>query len=219
MFTYYKKRVIIAMPKLLKGGCTLMKKKTIVFIGAPGAGKGSRIEECVKIGYTPISSGNLLRKAGFDLSSGKLIEDGIVVSLVKDAIEKTEGNIILDGFPRTISQAEELEKQCIAVDKIIFIDISCEEAVRRAVNRLICSKCQAVYTKTAYKPPKKEGICDLCGESLTQRSDDNEETVRKRFSIFEELTFPILDFYKSKGIEIAVFDAETDADEKILSMI
>ena len=196
-----------------------MEKKTIVFIGAPGAGKGSRIEECVKFGYTPISSGNLLRKAGFDLSSGKLIEDGIVVSLVKDAIEKTEGDIILDGFPRTVSQAEELEKQSIKVDKIIYIKISQEEAVRRAVNRLICSKCQSVYTKTAYKPPKIEGICDLCGESLTQRTDDNEETVRKRFEIFEEITFPIIDFYESRGIEIAVFDAEIDADEKILSMI
>lgn len=196
-----------------------MEKKTIVFIGAPGAGKGSRIEECVKIGYTPISSGNLLRKAGFDLSSGKLIEDGIVVSLVKDAIEKTEGNIILDGFPRNISQAEELVKQSIKVDKIIYIKISQEEAVKRAVNRLICPNCYAVYTKTAYKPPIREGICDLCGEALIQRSDDNEETVRRRFSIFEDLTFKVIDFYKSIGIEIDVFDAETDADEKILSMI
>jgi len=196
-----------------------MEKKTIVFIGAPGAGKGSRIEECVKFGYTPISSGNLLRNAGFDLSSGKLIEDGIVVSLVKDAIEKTEGNIILDGFPRNISQAEELVKQSIKVDKIIYIKISQEEAVKRAVNRLICPNCYAVYTKTAYKPPIREGICDLCGEALIQRSDDNEETVRRRFSIFEDLTFKVIDFYKSIGIEIDVFDAETDADEKILSMI
>ena len=153
------------------------------------------------------------------MSSGKLIEDSIVVSLVKDAIGKAEGNIILDGFPRNVSQAEELEKQGVKVDKIVYIEISQDEAVKRAVNRLICSKCQATYTKTAYKPPKQEGICDLCGAELTQRADDNEETVRRRFSIFEELTFPLLDFYKSRGIQIDVFNAEKDEDDKILSMI
>lgn len=193
--------------------------KTIIFIGAPGCGKGSRIETCVKHGFTQISSGNLLREAGFDLSSGKLIEDSIVVSLVKDAIAKAKGNIILDGFPRNISQAKELEKQDIKVDKIIYIDISEEEAVYRAVNRLICPSCQAIYTKTSYKPPKQEGICDLCGASLTQRADDNEQTVRRRFNIFGELTYPLLDFYKSRGIQIDVFDAEVDREDKILEMI
>ena len=194
--------------------------KTIIFIGAPGAGKGSRIETCVKYGdYTQISSGNLLRKAGYDLSSGKLIEDSVVISLVKDAIEKSEENIILDGFPRTISQAEELEKQNVKVDKIIYIKIDQEEAVKRAMNRLICPKCQEVYTKTAYKPPKKEGICDLCGAGLIQRADDNEETIIKRFQIFKSLTFPILDFYKSRGIEVNIFNAETDEDDAILSLI
>lgn len=193
--------------------------KTIIFIGAPGSGKGSRIETCVKHGYTHISSGNLLRQAGFDLSSGKLIEDSIVVSLVKDAIEKTEGNIILDGFPRNVSQAEELEKQGVKVDKIIYIKISQKEAVKRAINRLICPKCQSVYTKTAYKPPKKRGICDLCGEKLIQRTDDNKETVRKRFNLFEEFTFPLLDFYISREVGFDVFDAENDEDDKILSMI
>ena len=196
-----------------------MKKKTLVFIGAPGAGKGSRIEECVKYGYTPISSGNLLRKAGYDLSSGNLIEDSIVVSLVKDAIEKAEGNIILDGFPRNISQAEELEKQGVVVDKIIYIDISCEEAVKRAINRLICSECQATYTKTAYKPPKEEGICDLCHGKLIQRADDNEETVRKRFKIFMDLTYPVFEYYKAKGTAIEVFDSEVNADEDIIQML
>lgn len=194
--------------------------KTIIFIGAPGAGKGSRIKTCVEQGnFTQISSGNLLREAGYDLSSGKLIEDSIVISLVKDAIEKAEGNIILDGFPRKLSQAEELERQNVKVDKIIFIKISQEEAVARAVNRLICPKCQEVYTKTDFKPPKKEGICDLCGAELTQRADDNEETVKRRFRDFEELTMPILDFYKSKGIKIEVFDAEADDNSKILELL
>ena len=138
---------------------------------------------------------------------------------MKNAIKKAEGNIILDGFPRNVSQAEELERQGVKVDKIIYIKISQEEAVKRAVNRLICPKCQATYTKTAYKPPKEEGICDLCGAELTQRADDNEETVRKRFEIFEEFTLPVLDFYKSRDIKIEVFDAETDKDNKILEML
>lgn len=193
--------------------------KTVIFIGAPGAGKGSRIEECVKLGYTPISSGNLLRKAGVDLSSGKLIEDSVVVSLVKDAIEKAEGNIILDGFPRNISQAEELERQNVVIDKIIYIEISCEEAVKRATNRLTCSNCMSVYTKTAYKPPKKEGICDLCGSQLIQRADDTKEVFEVRFKVFMENTYPILEYYKRKGIPVIVFDAEKNADEDILPML
>lgn len=194
--------------------------KTIIFIGAPGAGKGSRIKTCVEHGdYTQISSGNLLREAGIDVSSGKLIEDSIVIGLVKNAIERAPGNIILDGFPRNLSQAEELERQNVKVDKIVYIKISQEECVRRALNRLICPKCQATYTKTRYCPPKVEGICDLCGEALTQRADDNEETVAKRFQVFEEHTLPIVDFYKSRGVEIAVFDAETDDDSKILDLI
>lgn len=194
--------------------------KTIIFVGAPGAGKGTRIKTCVEHGdYTQISSGNLLREAGIDVSSGKLIEDSIVIGLVKAAIEKAKGNIILDGFPRNLSQAEELERQNVKVDKIVFIKISQEECVSRALNRLICPKCQATYTKTDYHPPKVEGVCDLCGEKLTQRADDNEETVKKRFKVFEELTLPILEFYKSRGIEIGVFDAEADDESKILELI
>lgn len=195
--------------------------KTIIFIGAPGAGKGSRISEVVKQGgYTQISSGNLLRAAGFDLSSGKLIEDSIVISLVKDAIEKAEGNIILDGFPRTLSQAEELERQNVVVDKIVYIKISQEETVKRAMNRLICPKCNAIYTKTDYNPPKVEGVCDVCSSKLTQRADDNEEaTVIRRFQDFEKLTMPILDFYKSRGVKIEVFDAEKDENSKILELV
>lgn len=194
--------------------------KTIIFIGAPGAGKGSRIETCVNQGgFTHISTGNLLRQAGYDLSSGKLIEDSIVIALAKDAIKKAKENIILDGFPRNVSQAKELEKQGVKVDKVIYITISREEAVKRAVNRLICPKCQAVYTKTAYKPPKHEGICDVCNTALIHRSDDNEETIGKRIDTFLSVTFPVLQYYYSKGIEVEVFDAEKDEDDAILSMI
>ena len=194
--------------------------KTIIFVGAPSCGKGSRIKTCVEHGdYTQISSGNLLREAGIDVSSGKLIEDSIVINLVKDAIERAQGNIILDGFPRNLSQAEELERQNVKVDKIIYIKISQEECVYRALNRLFCPKCQSTYTKNSYCPPKVEGICDLCGETLTQRADDNSETVEKRFKLFEEFTLPILDFYKSKGVEIAIIDAESDDDSKILELI
>jgi len=195
--------------------------KTIIFIGAPGSGKGSRIKECVKnADYTQISSGDLLRNAGFDLSSGQFVKDSIVVSIVKDAMKKAKGNIILDGFPRNISQAKELEKQGVKVDKIIHIKISPEEAVKRALNRLTCPNCNATYSKTGYNPPKKEGICDLCGEKLTQRSDDtNEGIIRERIKIYEEKTFPVIEFYKSKGIKIDVLDTAVDPNSKVLTMI
>lgn len=194
--------------------------KTIVFIGAPGAGKGSRIETCVKQrGFTHISSGDLLRKAGYDLSSGKLIDDGVVIPLVKEAIQKAKGDIILDGFPRNVAQAKKLEAAGVKVDKVVFINISREEAVRRAVNRLICPKCQAVYTKTDYKPPKQEGICDLCGSALTQRTDDNEATIAKRFDVFVNATYPVVMHYHNNGIEIGVFNADKDPDEEILNLV
>lgn len=194
--------------------------KTIVFIGAPGAGKGSRIETCVKQReFIHISSGDLLRKAGYDLSSGKLIEDSVVIPLVKDAIQKAEGDIILDGFPRNVSQAKKLEEAGVKVDKVIFINISQEEAIRRAVNRLICPKCQAVYTKTDYKPPKQEGICDLCGTALTQRTDDNEATIAKRFDVFANDTYPAVLHYHKKRIKVEVFNAEKDPDEAILNLV
>ena len=135
-------------------------------------------------------------------------------------MKKAKGNIILDGFPRNISQAKELEKQGVKVDKIIHIKISPEEAVKRALNRLTCPNCNATYSKTGYNPPKKEGICDLCGEKLTQRSDDtNEGIIRERIKIYEEKTFPVIEFYKSKGIKIDVLDTAVDPNSKVLTMI
>ena len=196
-----------------------MKKKTIIFIGAPGAGKGSRIDICVEKGYTPISMSKLIHAAGIDTSHGKLIEDSVVIPLLTNAIAKTDGNIILDGFPRTVSQAEVLEREKVKVDKIIYIKISEEEAVKRALNRLICPSCKEVYSKTSYKPPKVPGICDECGAKLIQRADDNEESLRKRIELFKRETYPILDFYKKRGYEISEFDAETNADEDILLML
>lgn len=194
-------------------------RKIILIIGAPGSGKGSRIDTCVKEGYTPISTSTLIHAAGIDTSHGKLIDDSVVIPLVTNAIVETAGDIILDGFPRNVSQAEALERENVKVDKIIYIKISEDEAVKRALNRLICSSCKETYSKTAYKPPKVDGVCDKCGAKLMQRADDNEQSLRKRFEVFKKETYPILDFYKARGYEISEFDAETNADEDILLMI
>lgn len=192
--------------------------KTIFFIGAPGSGKGSRGETCEReLGFKRIITGELVRALGFNLSN---VEDSFVAALVKDAIQKTNGNIIFDGFPRSIPQAEELDKLGVKVDKIIYFNISQEEAVKRIANRRICPKCKATYSLTYSKArPKKEGICDLCGEKLIQRADDNENAIRKKFKTFEEKTFALLDFYKAKGVEIRIFNSEIDEDSKILEIV
>lgn len=197
-------------------------KRKILLIGAPGSGKGMRIEECKKIGYTPISSGNLLREAGYDLSSGAFVQDNIVITIVKNAIEDIEtvkGNIILDGFPRNISQAKELEKSGINIDKVVYLNISKERSVKMILNRLTCSQCQTVYTKDAFKPPKIRGICDNCGGKLFQRKDDTKEIAERRFEEFQKKTLPLVNFYKKRKIEIIEIDAEKTLPKDIIEFL
>lgn len=194
-------------------------RKCILLIGAPGSGKGMRIEEFKKYGYTPVSSGNLLRKVGYDLSQGIFIEDSIVSTIVNDAIQKTEGNIVLDGFPRNVIQAVSFEQQHIQIDKIIYLNISKQKSVQMSLNRVICSQCQCVYTKDYYKHPKIEGICDVCGGKLVTREDDTKEVVEKRFDDFQEKTLPLIDFYKERKIEIIEINAETSLPKEIVKFL
>lgn len=186
---------------------------TIVVIGPPGAGKGTRIADAKEkvSGIETISTGALLRKSGIDTSSGALIDDDIVMSLLQNKINSIKSDIIiLDGVPRTLNQAMMMEKYGIEVDHVIYLPIEEEEAVRRAMNRLICPNCQEGYTKDDFKPSKIEGICDKCGSSLTQRSDDTPETVKRRLKIYQTETKPILDWYKAQGITIITVNTETD---------
>ncbi len=186
---------------------------TIVVIGPPGAGKGTRIADAKEkvSSIETISTGALLRKSGIDTSSGALIDDDVVMSLLQNKINSIKSDIIiLDGVPRTLNQAMMMEKYGIEVDHVIYLPIEEEEAVRRAMNRLICPNCQEGYTKDGFKPSRIEGICDKCGSKLTQRSDDTPETVKRRLKIYQTETKPILDWYKAQGITIITVNTETD---------
>lgn len=189
-----------------------------VLIGAPGCGKGTRIQQCVdKKGYIKIGTGDLLRKSGYDVSSGKLIEDKTVIELLNKELENYKydnSKIILDGFPRNISQAKMLI-QAVDINKVIYLTISEEESLKRATDRLICSnhECQATYTKSEFKRPKNMGICDICGSKLIIREDDKPETVKKRLKLFSEETKPVIDFFESKDIQIVTIDAMLPPEE------
>jgi len=190
-----------------------MERKIFVFFGAPASGKGTRIEILKDRGFTAISTSQLLKAAGFDLSGGNLISDDVVIKLVSEEISKTPGNIILDGFPRTIPQALSLIESGIHVDKVINIDAPVELLVKRACNRLTCPKCGEIFTKTNFKPPKVVGICDKCGTPLIVREDDKEEIAKKRIKIFYEKTLPVLDEFKKLGTPIITLDATLPPEE------
>lgn len=189
----------------------------IILLGAPGAGKGTQakfISE--KFGIPQISTGDMLREAvakGTELgkkakefmNQGKLVPDEIVVGIVKERIKQKdcERGFILDGFPRTIAQAEALDVMMAElgkkIDAVININITEEEVVKRIVNRRICRKCGAIY-HLIYDPPKKNGVCDKCGGELYQRDDDKEDVVRERFKVYRKNTEPLIEYYQRKGI-------------------
>ena len=190
----------------------------IIMLGAPGTGKGTVagiLQE--KKGFKQISTGDIFRKnikeqtelgkiADSYISKGNLVPDDITVELVKSVLdnEDIEKGIILDGFPRTVLQAEALDKmlkeQERQVDMVINLITPKEEIIERIVNRRICSnpECKAIYN-LVLNPPKKDGICDKCGSTLIQRKDDNEETVELRLKNYFEITSPLIEYYTKQG--------------------
>jgi adenylate kinase len=188
----------------------------IVFVGAPGSGKGTHARrQSERCGFAHVSTGDLLRDAvdkGTEIgkraqefmNAGKLVPDEIMMGLIRDLFDKAEGSpdIIFDGFPRTLAQAEELDEllseRGLAVDKVLLVDISEDDAVERLALRVSCPKCGAVHN-IASNPPKVQGVCDECGGKLEVRPDDREETVRARFNEFRALTEPVIGYYRSKG--------------------
>lgn len=199
----------------------------IVMLGAPGAGKGtiaSRLSK--KFGIPHISTGDIFReniKNGTDLGKkaksymdqGLLVPDELTCDLVMDRISEKdcEKGFILDGFPRTIPQAEALtdalSEKGEEMDYAINVILSDEKIIARMAGRRSCPKCGAIY-HTVTLPPKKEGICDKCGSELVQRADDNPETVKKRLAVYHEQTEPLIDYYHHQGIIV-----EVDGDDKV----
>lgn len=200
-----------------------------ILLGPPGAGKGTQAETIVREFSVPhISTGDIFRyniKEGTDLGKkakeymdqGLLVPDELTIELVKDRLLKDdcENGFLLDGFPRTIAQADALEDALKSMnqklDYVVNIEVSKELLVERAVGRRVCKDCGQTYHMT-FNAPSKEGICDRCGGELLQRKDDTEETVSKRISVYQEQTQPLIEYYSKKGIIVNI-DGEKPIDE------
>ena len=197
-----------------------------IFLGPPGAGKGTLAKEAAKFYNIPhISTGDIFReniknqtelgkKAKAIIDAGGLVSDEITIDLVKDRLSKpdTANGYILDGFPRTIPQAEALEKFA-KIDAAVNFDIPDEGVVDRLGGRICCKDCGQMYhVKTM--PPKVAGKCDKCGGELFTRDDDKPESIKHRLEVYRESTAPLIDFYKGKGLLVDV-DAKP-APEKVL---
>ncbi|MFZ8863122.1 MAG: adenylate kinase [Thermocrinis sp.] len=198
----------------------------LVFLGPPGAGKGTQAKLLSqRMGFLHLSTGDLLReavknqtplgkKAKEYMDRGELVPDELIVQLIEETMPK-DGNVILDGFPRTVNQALALEEMLRVkgkkISKVLFFDVPDEVIIDRLSGRRVCSKCGAVY-HVKYNPPKVEGVCDLCGGTLVQRDDDKEEVVRKRLEVYRKQTQPLIEFYQERGI-IYKLDAGKGVEE------
>lgn len=201
----------------------------IVMLGAPGAGKGTQAVNIAReLSIPHISTGDIFRanirnatelgmKAKEYMDKGALVPDELTIGMLLDRIAEDDckGGFVLDGFPRTIPQAESLKKalseQGTAIDKAVDIEVPDEAIVERMSGRRTCPQCGASY-HIAYNPPKQEGVCDNCSSALVIRSDDKPETVLKRLTAYHEQTQPLIDFYKAEGVLIAVDGTKKPAE-------
>ena len=201
----------------------------IIMLGAPGAGKGTQAKKiAAKYGIPHISTGDIFRanikngtelgkKAKTYMDQGLLVPDELVVDLVVDRVNQDDctNGYVLDGFPRTIPQAEALtealEKMGQKVDFAIDVNVPDENIVKRMGGRRACVTCGATY-HMVYAPTKKEGICDTCGGELILRDDDKPETVQKRLNVYHDQTQPLIDYYTSQGI-LRTVDGTVDIDD------
>ncbi len=208
--------------------------KNILFIAPPAGGKGTQSDLLVEnYGYIHISTGDLLRevdktselgqKVNELIASGKLVPDDIVLSLLKEKLLtlNSDESFILDGYPRNIAQAEELEHLMEELgrnlDLAIELDVPYDTILKRAIGRVSCPKCKSTFN-TFFKQPKVEGICDKCGEKLIHRDDDNESTFKVRYDTYLENTNPLIDFYESRNKLVRV-DGINNTFESIVSVI
>lgn len=189
----------------------------LVLLGPPGAGKGTQAEKLAnKFNIPTISTGHIIRNAIADntpagieaktyIDRGELVPDSMVVEMVKERIKNDDckNGYILDGFPRTLSQAEIMDRLPIKVDLVLEIHVDEEIIVERLSGRRECEKCGATY-HIHDNPPQKEGVCDKCGMPLTRREDDVPEIIRNRIKVYSEQTEPLKDYYQAKGLLVSV---------------
>lgn len=197
----------------------------LILLGAPGAGKGTQAEKiCEKLSIPTISTGNIIRAAlknGTEMGkraqkfidAGKLVPDDVVIGIIKERLfeDDCKAGFILDGFPRTIPQAEALDEMGIEIDCVLSIEVPDEKIVTRMSGRRVCPACGASY-HTEYKKPEKDGICNLCGAELVIRKDDEPATVLDRLHVYHEQTEPLKDYYAKTGKLRTVIGQEEVAD-------
>lgn len=197
----------------------------IILLGAPGAGKGTQAELiCKKLNIPTISTGNIIRealksgtemglKAKSFMDAGQLVPDDVVIGIIKERLKKDDckNGFILDGFPRTIPQAEALDKMGVTIDKVIDIEVADEAIVKRMSGRRVCEKCGASY-HLEYKKPSEEGICDNCAGALVQRKDDHPDTVKSRLEVYHNETEPLKTYYSKQG-KLAIVEGQSEISE------
>lgn len=203
----------------------------LILFGPPGAGKGTQAEILSKKYDIPaISTGNMIReaikngtetglKAKSIIESGGLVPDDVIIGIVQERLSEPdcENGFILDGFPRTVPQAEALDQMDVKITAAVEISLADEKIVRRMSGRRVCLSCGASY-HLDYKQPKTAGVCDGCGEELVQRADDKPETVLERLRVYHEQTEPLIEFYKKRGLLRTVEGQEELADTTALML-
>jgi adenylate kinase len=189
----------------------------VIFLGPPGVGKGTQADFIAQKYEIPkLSTGDLLRESvanetplgkeakGY-MNRGELVPDAVVVGLVEEKLTSPEcqKGFLLDGFPRTEAQADQLSSYLAStgkeLDRVVYFSLSKDEIIRRISGRRSCPECKAVYHLESV-PPKQAGICDVCGKSLIQRNDDKPETVESRLAVYQEQTAPLVEYYKTRNI-------------------
>lgn len=203
----------------------------LILLGAPGAGKGTQAEVIAEhLNIPTISTGNIIRealKSGTEMGlkakefmdAGKLVPDDIVIGIIKERLAQPDcaNGFILDGFPRTIPQAEALDRMGVVIDRVIDIEVPDETITQRVSGRRVCPSCGASY-HVDYKRPAVENVCDRCGDTLSQRKDDHPDTVRERLQVYHEQTEPLKGYYAQSGKLYIVEGQEEVADTTRLTL-
>ena len=207
----------------------------LILLGPPGAGKGTQAAKIIEKYEIPhISTGDIFRenikegtplgkKAQEYMNRGELVPDSLVIEIATDRLTKDDckEGFLLDGFPRTVEQAEALDKFLAEdgnkVDHVLDIDVEADILMKRLTGRRVCKGCGATFHITNI-PPKVEGVCDVCGEELYQRDDDTEETVANRIEVYNSQTKPLIDYYEKSG-NISHLDGSVDPDELLAEIV